>query len=230
MKLNLKIIFFLGLVCGTALAEIKIPAAPLDLRLASPYNRDPLLDGPTHPVYRLRWDAPQKNYFFTPVSQQEFQSNLHRLPFYEGERELFENSRELALAGLSAGGILYFVPQKNLFYWEDRSQGRSEDDSNLLWMSPAITTFVNKLKDRMKADIADNNGRAYGSHRIGSLVMVVLNPAEAFGNHWNAVIGRHVFSQGETLIISKSPMYWTGGAPDDESKRSYIGLRFELNF
>ena len=136
----------------------------------------------------------------------------------------------MALAGISAGGVLYFVPRKNVFFWEDNIGNEHVIEKDGFWMNPLVGGFVSKLFTRMQRDIKESDGVIYGSEPAGSILMIVLNPAEAFGNKYNALAGRSIFRDGETVIISMAPAQTTIGAPDDPSKRGYIGFRFRLRF
>ncbi|MBC7370937.1 MAG: hypothetical protein H7326_05190, partial [Bdellovibrionaceae bacterium] len=81
-------------------------------------------------------------------------------------------------------------------------------------MNPIVNGFVSKLFIRMQQDLKESDGVFMGSEKAGTLLMVVLNPAEAFGNKFNALAGQRIFRDGETVVVSKSPERVTIGAPD----------------
>ena len=140
------------------------------------------------------------------------------------------STRNMAIAGLSAGGILYFFPGKKIFFWETTDKNISEDNlSSDIIMNPVIGGILRGVLSNMQKNLRNNNGQFMGSQQAGSVMMVVLNPAASIVRSINTMAGRRVLFSGSSEIqtVDQSnlsrPIYM-------ERPTKYLGLQFQIRY
>lgn len=198
------------------------------------YGEDPQ----THPSFRRRilrgqWDPRKNHYILKQSNENDLKENLRNLPWKTSEQTiLFDNTREMAAIGLSAGGILYLIPEKNIFFWEDQdSQSHRDKNSKHTWLTPVVSNFINDLLIQMHKDIDENDGQVMGSKKAGSFFMFILNPAQSFSQKINQTARRNIFKEGRTQLLTENPYHTRSiGAPIEKIKSNYIGIHFQLTF
>lgn len=155
--------------------------------------------------------------------------NLGALPTTERDRLI--NSRNMAIAGLSAGGILYFLPGQNMFFWETKDeelpQGSTRDG---ILTNPVVGGLLSSALSSAQKELKNNDGKFMGSSKLGHMLMMVLNPAEGFAQSFNDAYGERVFSGGTTDITTISPMQPYSQAAENDRSTNYIGLHFQIRF
>ncbi len=162
-------------------------------------------------------------------SEMESTFNFDSLP--ADERSAIFTTRNLAIAGISAGGILYLLPNQNIFFWEtdenNLPEGSIRDD---ILMNPVIGGILSSVLTSAQRDLKNNNYHLMGSSTLGTLALVVLNPAEAFVQNSNATAGHRVFTSGSTKIVTTSPQKTFNRLRESEKPTNYIGLQFQIRF
>lgn len=171
-----------------------------------------------------KWDPHRHRYIVRHSSRSELEQNISSLK--PEQKDFLDSTRDLALVGVSAGSLLYLLPEKNLFFWE----GDSKDPNNYwtrenLMTSPVAAGFLNQLLVHVRQDIEDSQQTV-----VSSLFVVLLNPADAVSEEVNRDFHERVFKEGLTEIVSQppTPMYRIG--PPGVVINNYIGLRFRLVF
>lgn len=155
--------------------------------------------------------------------------NLRTLP--ESERNRFINSRSMAIAGLSAGGILYFLPGQNIFFWETKEEELPEGSvRDGVLTNPVVGGILSSALASAQKELKNNNNKFMGSSKLGNMLMMVLNPAEGFAQSFNAAYGERVFTNGSTEISTISPMPSDSRAAESDRPTNYVGLHFQIRF
>lgn len=155
--------------------------------------------------------------------------NLGALPTTERDRLI--NSRNMAIAGLSAGGILYFLPGQNLFFWETKDEELPEGSvRDGVLTNPLVGGLLGGALSSAQKELKNNNYKFMGSSKLGHMLMMVLNPAEGFAQSFNDTYGERVFTGGTTDITTISPMQPYSQATEADRPTNYIGLHFQIRF
>lgn len=155
--------------------------------------------------------------------------NFKDLP--TNEQSKFMNTRNMAIAGLSAGGILYFLPGQNIFFWETKEDNLPEGSvTDGIITNPVIGGLLSSALSSAQQELKMNNNKFLGSSKLGHMLMMVLNPAEGLAQSINEVYGERVFSEGTTDITTISPMLPYSPAADSDRPTNYIGLHFQIRF
>lgn len=162
-------------------------------------------------------------------SELESSFNFDKLP--AEEQSAIFTTRNMAIAGVSAGGILYLLPNQNIFFWET-DEGNLPEGSirDGILMNPVIGGILSGVLKSAQRDLKNNGYRFMGSKKLGVMALVVLNPAEAFAQNTNAVVGHRVFTSGTTKITTVSPQRPYSHPSESEKSTNYIGLQFQIRF
>lgn len=164
-------------------------------------------------------------------SEAQLQEQLRFGDLGSSDKNDFINTRNMAIAGISTGGILYFFPGHSVFFWEtdenNLSEGSFQED---VLMNPLIGGILNGILTSLQRDIKNNDSKLMGSQRMGRIMLVVLNPASTMVELANRSFGNRVFTGGTTEITTASPLtpYYPSGY--FERPPNYIGLQFQLRF
>lgn len=202
--------------------------------VAESYGQDPFAgqysyQGPRRIIVRARIEGPRIRMEKSNESQLAREINLKNLA--PGEQNGFINTRNMALAGISAGGILYFFPNQKIFFWET-------DDANLpegsirdgILMNPMIGGILSGVLASAQRDLKNSDYKVMGSKKLGAMMMLILNPAEALVQNTNQVTGRKVFTGGTTEITTESPQKPYQPTTYSDRPTNYIGLQFQIRF
>jgi len=164
-------------------------------------------------------------------SEIQLQESLRFKELQPSDQNGFINTRNMAIAGISTGGILYFLPGQSVFFWET-DEGNLPDGSfrDDVLMSPLIGGILNGVLTSMQREIKNNNYEVMGSQKMGRIMMVVLNPANTMVEFANRSFHNKVFTSGITEIATRSPLtpYYPAGYFDRPP--NYIGIQFQLRF
>lgn len=191
-----------------------------------PYNYRP----PRRAIYRCyRASANRIHVQRARESELESSFNFGKLPAEE-QNAIF-TTRNMAIAGVSAGGILYLLPNQNIFFWETDETTLPEGSiRDGILMNPVIGGILSGVLTSAQRDLKNNNYKFMGSQKLGAMALVVLNPAEAFVQNTNAVAGHRVFTSGTTKITTMSPQRPYDHPSESEKPTNYIGLQFQIRF
>lgn len=190
-----------------------------------------LEDAQPKQVYQGRMDRGRVAWAHSDEST--LQKNLQFQKFSNKERQSFFSTRDMALAGLSAGGILYFFPEQKIFFWEINDNSRNNNGSESIddiLMNPLIGGILRGVLSNLQKDLKNNDGKLMGSRRAGSFAMIILNPAEALAQNVNHFAGGKVFEDGSTEITTIAPMRPEYMPDPLKTPPNYIGLHFQLRF
>jgi hypothetical protein len=171
-------------------------------------------------VYRGHKDH-QNNLVLERSNEQDLANGLRAQNLeFSAERD-FLDTRILALAGISAGGILYFFPGQKFFFWETTESATPDTNrSTEIWTNPVIGNIISGVLSRLQRDLKDD-----------SLMMVVLNPADSVIHKVNNFSNSRVFYSATTEVTTKSPFIKDPGYHQfSETPTNYIGLQFHIRF
>jgi hypothetical protein len=162
-------------------------------------------------------------------SELESTFNFGNLPVEE-QSALF-TTRNMAIAGVSAGGILYFLPGQNIFFWETDEDNLPEGSiRDGILMNPVIGGILSGVLASAQRDLKNNNNKFMGSKKLGAMALVVLNPAEAFVQNTNSAAGHRIFTSGSTEITTVAPVRPYDPVRNENKPTNYIGLQFQIRF
>jgi len=157
---------------------------------------------------------------------------MSTMPIYEQDQVI--NARNLALASISAGGIIYFIPGTNTIFWEKNEEERDLKEQlrqERLWTNPILGNLLSSFLTHAQKEIAHKQSIAKSPSRWRSFLMVVLNPAASFVKQANKMANQRYFSEGSTDIVTVTPgldknrQNW-----EDREMTNYIGLQFTIRF
>jgi len=175
------------------------------------------------------WDAETRSFKFERSSKAQMAEYLRIAKLPIAEKEAFLNARNLAIASLSAGGIIYFVPKKNIIFWETDEQDLPElKRGETFWTNPIVGNLLSGFLSHAQQELQDANSTALGSKNIKSFLMLILNPASPLARQISKVRGNKT-TEGHTAISTESPIP-KEGFQDDKLPTNYIGLTFTFRF
>lgn len=181
------------------------------------------------PLYPHRFQPEKKIVFrgrmdrgvirLVPSNEAQLERNVILKNIKPSEAHQLINTRTMALASLSAGGILYFFPGQKIFFWETSSKNVTEESfQDGVLMNPMIGGLLNGVLSRLQKDV-----------RKDSIMMVVLNPADAFVQATNRMARRRVLVSGTTEIRTVDQASSTRPQNMDQPPK-YLGLQFQIRF
>lgn len=195
------------------------------------YQADPFAPKAEKVILKGYWDAKARNLVFQRSTKKKLEDELKISMLSLTEKGAFINARNLALASLSAGGILYFIPQKNLIFWEtDEEEVPESLSGEKFWTNPVIGNLLSGFLSHVQEELKQTDTKSLGSSALKSFMMIILNPAAALAKQVNK-FRAHKITQGHTQIITEFPI-----TPDaDKSldappQTNYIGLHFTFHF
>jgi hypothetical protein len=177
------------------------------------------------------WDAETRSFKFERSTKSQMAETLRISKMPMAEQEAFLNARNIALAGLSAGGIIYFVPKKNIIFWEtDEEVAQEINRSETFWTNPIVGNLLSGFLSRAQKELQYSDSAAMGSKGLKSFLMLVLNPASPLARQIGKVRGnKHI--EGRTEISTASPIENDPyQRTDSDLPTNYIGLTFTFKF
>lgn len=186
-------------------------------------------------VFKAKWDRRSLRVRFEESSPEQMDQALGmaHMPIYEQDQII--NARNLALASISAGGIIYFIPQTDSIFWEVNEEDHDLTDSlrrDRLWTNPILGNLLSNFLSHAQKELEREEAMSKKPSRLRSFLMMILNPAGAFARQVNKIVDEKYLVSGSTDILTESPVFFEEETPrwDERNQTNYIGLRFTVHF
>lgn len=236
MKLgNLFLQFVMGLLSVGAFA-LEATAAEISPEIREQVIQEIVQESRTGnpPIARRKWvlrgsfEGKRRQLVLKSADEAQLKRHLNLPQLESQDQRKFLNTRSMALAGLSAGGILYFFPGQKFFFWEISEDAHLESDLRKdIWTSPVLANILSGLLKNLQRDLKSKK-RLLGSKKMSSFMMVLLNPSDFIARKlWGQGRG----NRGSTEVLTESPIPQDSTFTENTATRTnYIGLQFKLRF
>lgn len=129
-------------------------------------------------------------------------------------------------AGVTPLGSFGYSVLMSSFFWEYGIEAFAEKPSiQDLIVTPLIGSLMGEMFYRAEKKIHNNGGKVLGSKKLGSFLIVLLNPMGAFSDQINKLFGSKIIKNASARWVVRRQTYH-GGPQIDRSP--YFG--FELHF
>lgn len=142
----------------------------------------------------------------------------------------YQVARNLGFSRMESFGYSVLM---STFFWEYGVEAIMEKPSiQDLWSTPVLGSILGEVFFQLSQHIEQQNGEVMGSKKLGSVLMVVLNPAGAISNQINEILGGRVIRTSKTTIYLKQnscenlPPIMYG----DACGRANLNIKIEFKF
>lgn len=178
-----------------------------------------------------RIDASGKKIQMEYSDEKEMQEMMRLKEWQDDDMLHFMETQELALAGLSTGGLLYMFPNNKVFFWDaDEDSAREMSRGKRIWTSPILGNILSSALSRFQKALKNDQGEVVESKGLRSFLMVLVDPAYSFVEKINQLANRKVFYSGRTELITMTPDEMQTLGYQTQSMANYVGFRFTLRF
>ncbi|WP_235046273.1 DUF3943 domain-containing protein [Bdellovibrio bacteriovorus] len=115
------------------------------------------------------------------------------------------------------------------FFWEYGIEALAETPSiQDLLITPIIGSIMGEVFYIAEREIQLNNGKVWGSKKLGSIVLILLNPVEAFSKNLNNLLGSTVIKNARASIVVRRQKVRSKDLPMEYTPFWGLELRFKF--
>lgn len=177
------------------------------------------------------FDATGKKIRMEYSDEKEMQEIMQIKEWPNDDMLSFMETQDLALAGISAGGLLYMLPKNRIFFWDaDANVARDMSRGKRTWTSPILGNILSSALSRFQKVLKHDRGDVIESKGLRSFLMVLVDPAYSFVEKMNKMANRKVFFSGSTELLTMNPEEMQMLGYKTQSFTNYVGFHFTLRF
>lgn len=142
----------------------------------------------------------------------------------------YQVARNLGMSKMESFGYSVIM---STFFWEYGIEAFAEKPSiQDLFITPILGSLLGEVFYQLEKKIENQGGTVMGSRRLGSFIMVLLNPAGSLSNQINRMMGSKVIKDSRISITTRTKRC-DGVSPLEDPRTcndSGIGIKIEFKF
>lgn len=136
--------------------------------------------------------------------------------------------RHQGFSKLESAAFSFFM---STFFWEYGIESIAEVPSiQDLILTPLLGSILGEVFYNWANIIEDNNGKLFGSTRLGATATLLMNPAGAAQKKINSLLKHSFIKKSELSIVNKSPYANSSPLYNHNPPERYIGLQLKMTF
>lgn len=142
----------------------------------------------------------------------------------------YQVARNLGLSPLQSFGYSLFM---STFFWEYGVEALAETPSiQDLWITPILGSLLGEVFFHLEKTVEKNKGKVLGSKTLGSIVMVLLDPAGSLSDQINKLFNREVIKDSKLYLTTQNPLCEASSPRNQQlsCNKNVLGLKLEFTF
>lgn len=142
----------------------------------------------------------------------------------------YQVARNLGLSPLKSFGYSIFM---STFFWEYGVEALAETPSiQDLWITPILGSLLGEVFFNLEKTVTKNNGKVFGSKRLGAFAMVLLDPAGSLSDQINKLFQKDVIKESKLYLTSNNPLCSNSDPRNQQltCNKNVLGLKLEFTF
>lgn len=134
-------------------------------------------------------------------------------------------------SGLGPWGSFGYSVVMSTFFWEYGVEAFAETPSiQDLIITPVIGSIMGEVFYRTEQKIRANDGKVAGSKKLGSFLMIVMNPMGAISNEINELFGTKVVQDARARWVVRQQGYGSSRQGPNIERGGFWGLEVQFRF